>query len=231
MEDETRPLLESQLAKPPPTPIPKGQLAALCIVRLVEPVAFTQLFPYVNEFMSDLHLTDDPSRVGFYSGLVVCCILVSAFDTSPSHPTGKCICSRPTYLHIPVGPSLWSVYPLPNRCSCAHPPLRRHRTSSRHPRGYIWHRGHDIGVWFVKIPCSSPHYPMHRSVPFLCPPSPSLLILTTGGISSGNTAVIHSVLGEITDASNQAAVVPIYGIIWPLGGIVGLVLALISNLK
>jgi hypothetical protein len=78
--DETCPLLrtsnahnvEARIAeKPKPTPVPKGQLAALCVVRLVEPIAFTQLFPYVNEFMSDLHLTDDPSKIGFYSGLVV----------------------------------------------------------------------------------------------------------------------------------------------------------------
>ena len=52
------------------TPLPKAQLASLCIVRLVDPIAFTHIFPYVNEMMADLHLTDDPSRVGFYSGLV-----------------------------------------------------------------------------------------------------------------------------------------------------------------
>lgn len=34
-------------------------------------MAFSQIFPYVNEFMSDLHLTDDPSQIGNYSGLVV----------------------------------------------------------------------------------------------------------------------------------------------------------------
>lgn len=52
------------------TPLPKAQLAILCAVRLVDPIAFTQIFPYVNEMMADLHLTNDPSRVGFYSGLV-----------------------------------------------------------------------------------------------------------------------------------------------------------------
>lgn len=112
---ESTPLLESQVsAKPTPTPIPKGQLAALCTVRIVEPIAFTQLFPYVNEFMSDLHLTDDPSRVGFYSGLVVRSIPISPSNTSPSSCSGKCFCSRPTYLHISVGSSLWSVFSLPN---------------------------------------------------------------------------------------------------------------------
>ncbi|KAF8558452.1 MFS general substrate transporter [Imleria badia] len=137
-DDETRPLLESQLA-------------ALCIVRLVEPVAFTQLFPYVNEFMSDLHLTDDPSRVGFYSGLVE-----SAFAVAQLNIIGR----RPVIL---------------------------------------------MGIF--GIAATTLVFGLSKSL--------------AAGISSGNTAVIHSVLGEITDASNQAAVVPIYGIIWPLGGIVG----------
>ena len=42
-----------------------------------------------------------------------------------------------------------------------------------------------------------------------------------GGFFSGNIAVIHSVLGEITDATNQAIAFPIYGLCWPLGAIVG----------
>ena len=59
------------------TPIPKAQLATLCAVRLVDPIAFTQIFPYVNEMMERLHLTQDHSKIGFYSGLVV----------SPAPPT------------------------------------------------------------------------------------------------------------------------------------------------
>ena len=76
--DETCPLLrddpplENQVWKnTKPTPLPKLALLALGITRLVEPVTFTQIFPYVNEFMSDLHVTDDPSKIGFYSGIVV----------------------------------------------------------------------------------------------------------------------------------------------------------------
>lgn len=57
--------------RPTKTPLPVRELAALCGVRLVDPIAFTQVFPYVNEMIDDLHLTDDPSRIGFYSGLVV----------------------------------------------------------------------------------------------------------------------------------------------------------------
>lgn len=53
------------------TAVPKAQLAVLCAVRLVDPIMFTVIFPYVNEMMEHFHLTDDPSKVGLYSGLVV----------------------------------------------------------------------------------------------------------------------------------------------------------------
>jgi MFS family permease len=168
--DETCPLLESQaLAKPGPTPIPKGQLAALCTVRLVEPIAFTQLFPYVNEFMSDLHLTDDPSRVGFYSGLVE-----SAFALA----------------------QLSSIYQW----------ARLSDVIGRRPV---------ILAGILGIAATTLTFGLSKSL---------AAVLTTrciGGLFSGNIAVIHSMLGEITDASNQAAVFPIYGLIYPLGTIVG----------
>lgn len=45
--DESRPLLSDHEALKPastiPTPLPKAQLAALCSVRLVDPIAFTQV--------------------------------------------------------------------------------------------------------------------------------------------------------------------------------------------
>ena len=65
-------LVESQVFKPTKmTPIPKLQLATLCLVRLLEPIGFTQLFPYINEMVVKLNILDDPSKVGFVSGLVV----------------------------------------------------------------------------------------------------------------------------------------------------------------
>lgn len=53
------------------TPVPKLQLAILCLIRLLDPIGFTQLFPYINEMIIKLKIIDDPSRVGFISGLVV----------------------------------------------------------------------------------------------------------------------------------------------------------------
>ena len=64
--------VESQVSKPTKmTPVPKLQLATICLVRLLEPVGFTQLFPYINEMVVKLNIIDDPSKVGFVSGLVV----------------------------------------------------------------------------------------------------------------------------------------------------------------
>jgi len=41
------------------------------------------------------------------------------------------------------------------------------------------------------------------------------------GVFGGTVSVVQSVVGEITDASNQAAAFPIYGLAWPIGGILG----------
>lgn len=66
LDDRARPARKNGM-----TPIPKAQLATLCAVRLVDPVMFTQIFPYVNEMMEFLRVTDDPSKTGLYSGIVV----------------------------------------------------------------------------------------------------------------------------------------------------------------
>lgn len=64
--------VECQVSKPAKmTPIPKLQLAIVCLIRLLEPIGFTQLFPYINEMLVNLNVIDDPSKVGFISGLVV----------------------------------------------------------------------------------------------------------------------------------------------------------------
>ncbi|KAJ7079937.1 major facilitator superfamily domain-containing protein [Mycena belliarum] len=71
--DETQPLLarlEDQTSHARVTPLPKAQLTALCIARLSDPISYTQIFPYINEFLTVLRVTDDPSKIGFYSGLV-----------------------------------------------------------------------------------------------------------------------------------------------------------------
>ncbi|KAG8945425.1 hypothetical protein FRC04_000800 [Tulasnella sp. 424] len=65
---EQQPLLAK--GKTQRTPLPVFQLAVLCLVRLAEPIAYTQIFPYVNAMIEELHVTDNPADIGFYSGLV-----------------------------------------------------------------------------------------------------------------------------------------------------------------
>ena len=67
--DDTRRASSSKGTKM--TPIPKAQLAVLCVVRLVDPIMFTQIFPYVNEMIDHWGITDDKSKTGVYSGMVV----------------------------------------------------------------------------------------------------------------------------------------------------------------
>ncbi|KAF5391823.1 hypothetical protein D9757_001794 [Collybiopsis confluens] len=74
--DETRPLLPhdeeiaSSTSEPRRSTLAYSQLAVLCFLRTLDPLNFTQIFPYINEFVSRLHLTEDPSQIGFYSGMI-----------------------------------------------------------------------------------------------------------------------------------------------------------------
>ncbi|KIK24938.1 hypothetical protein PISMIDRAFT_9931 [Pisolithus microcarpus 441] len=163
---------ESQASsKTSPTPLPVGQLAALCTVRLVDPIVFTQLFPYVNDFINDLNLTDDPSHIGFYSGLVESSFAVSQLCSiylwaKLSDVAGR----KPVILTGTVGTAIATLaFGLSNSLA-----------------GILFARG-------------------------------------LGGLFSGNIAVIHSMLGEITDSSNQARAIPFYTLMWPIGSVVGLV--------
>lgn len=53
------------------TPLPITQIVVLMIVRLAEPISYTVIFPFINQMVEELQVTDNPDRVGFYSGLVV----------------------------------------------------------------------------------------------------------------------------------------------------------------
>lgn len=175
VHDEADPFLpdchaESQApSKTLPTPLPVGQLAALCTVRLVDPIVFTQLFPYVNDFINDLNLTNDPSHIGFYSGLVESSFAVSQLCSiylwaKLSDVAGR----KPVILTGTVGTAIATLaFGLSNSLA-----------------GILFARG-------------------------------------LGGLFSGNIAVIHSMLGEITDSSNQARAIPFYTLMWPIGSVVG----------
>ncbi|KAI1795984.1 MFS general substrate transporter [Ganoderma leucocontextum] len=172
--------LENQKSTRPdnPTPLPKAQLATLCAVRLVDPIAFTQIFPYVNEMMDHLRLTDDPSKIGFYSGVVE-----SSFAVA----------------------QVVSIYQW----------ARLSDVIGRRPIVLLGIFGIGLATVFMGLSSSLGGVLFARSL---------------SGLFSGNIAVIHSVLGEITDSTNQAIAFPLYGLCWPLGSIIGpLMGGLLSN--
>lgn len=50
-------------------PLPKAQLFLLCYCRMVEPIAFFSIFPYINKMIEETGIEEQD--VGFYSGLIV----------------------------------------------------------------------------------------------------------------------------------------------------------------
>ncbi|KAN0074592.1 Major facilitator superfamily domain containing protein [Tylopilus felleus] len=67
--DEEEAVSKTTNTKNATTPLPKAQLGALFAVRLVDPIAYQQIFPYINQLLADLRIAE-PERVGLYSGLV-----------------------------------------------------------------------------------------------------------------------------------------------------------------
>ncbi|KAK7049264.1 hypothetical protein VNI00_005865 [Paramarasmius palmivorus] len=180
-QDESLPLLNDQRqdvehsaqerlsATPSVTPLPKSQLATLCLIRLVDPIAYCQIFPYINEFISYLHITDDSSQIGFYSGLVE-----SSFAVA----------------------QLCSIYQW----------TRLSNAIGRRPVVMMGTFGVAIATVWFGLSTSLAEIILSRCL---------------AGIFAGTVAVIHSILAEITDSTNQSVAFPIYGLFWPLGAILG----------
>ncbi|KAJ7074258.1 major facilitator superfamily domain-containing protein [Mycena amicta] len=86
MPSESTPLLDSETQQQslPVVPLPTAQLFALWVSRLTDPISYTQIFPYINQFLLVLHVTDDVSKVGLYSGLVESTFAVTQTLTSYS---------------------------------------------------------------------------------------------------------------------------------------------------
>ncbi|KAL3420317.1 major facilitator superfamily transporter [Phlyctema vagabunda] len=51
------------------TPLPRAQIFLLCYARIVEPIAFFCIFPFINQMIFDTGKVDQ-ADVGFYSGLI-----------------------------------------------------------------------------------------------------------------------------------------------------------------
>ncbi|KAI1372827.1 MFS general substrate transporter [Hypoxylon crocopeplum] len=57
------------LPKPDDKPLPKVQIFFLCYARLIEPIAFFSIFPYINQMVQENGQLDE-ADVGFYGGLI-----------------------------------------------------------------------------------------------------------------------------------------------------------------
>lgn len=90
-EEAVSPEHNPNTKKPASTPLPKAQLGALVAVRIVDPIAYQQIFPYINQLLADLSVAE-PERVGLYSGLVVrtdCFDSGVSVDDPPRWRTGE----------------------------------------------------------------------------------------------------------------------------------------------
>ncbi|KAI9568452.1 major facilitator superfamily domain-containing protein [Boletus coccyginus] len=151
-----------------PTPLPKAQLSALIAVRIVDPIAYQQIFPYINQLLADLHIAE-PERVGFYSGLVESAYsLAQVFSVYQWGKISDVVGRRPVVCAGLVGIALTTTT-------------------------------FGLSTSFAGIIASR----------------------FFGGLVAGNVAVIHSILAEITDDTNQDLAVPIYSLSWPVGTVIG----------
>ena len=86
------------------------------------------------------------------------------------------------------------------------------------------YRGDDHHVWVVYVVCWHRFIQIFRSAFVSSVIHGCVHVSTTlGGLVAGNVAVIHSILAEITDDTNQDVAVPIYSLSWPVGTVIGFV--------
>ncbi|GAA6004980.1 hypothetical protein JCM11491_002297 [Sporobolomyces phaffii] len=80
---ERDPLLPADSSPPRKvaTPLPTAQVLVLCLMRFGEPIAFTVIFPFVARFLEDLRVTDDPSKIGYFAGIIESLFAFTTFTT------------------------------------------------------------------------------------------------------------------------------------------------------
>ncbi|KAH7107207.1 MFS general substrate transporter [Auriculariales sp. MPI-PUGE-AT-0066] len=167
MDPERQPLLARK-----ETPLPMLQLTIICLVRLAEPLTFTQIFPYINRMVELMHITDNPADVGWYSGMI---------------------------------DSVFAVAQLTMIFSWA-------KMSDR------------IG----RKPCVLVSITGAATATLLFGLSKNLYMAVAArimaGLMAGNVAVIESMVGELTDETNQARAFVLVDLVWYSGSIFGTLL-------
>lgn len=63
------------------TSLPWKPLIVLQMLTAVQPLAFELVFPFVNQMILEIGVVDDPTQVGFYSGLIESIFAIMSFIT------------------------------------------------------------------------------------------------------------------------------------------------------
>ena len=64
---------QTPLIKPLPkatTPLPKFQLFIICLIRIVEPICFIVIFPFINQMLLEVGAAETEEEVGYAAGIV-----------------------------------------------------------------------------------------------------------------------------------------------------------------
>ncbi|KAL7938123.1 major facilitator superfamily domain-containing protein [Trichoderma chlorosporum] len=67
--------------KEPLPPFPVQQMFVLACCRLCEPIAFMSIFPYIYYMIEDFKITDDPTQISVYAGMVTSAFTLAEFAT------------------------------------------------------------------------------------------------------------------------------------------------------
>lgn len=70
LHEENRTTLNIHNDEDEDKPLPRTQIFLLCYARLVEPIAFFAIFPFINKMIKETGNLDE-ADVGFYSGMIV----------------------------------------------------------------------------------------------------------------------------------------------------------------
>ncbi|KAF8321241.1 MFS general substrate transporter [Clavulina sp. PMI_390] len=68
-DDETN-LNDSATTPSEHTPLPWRQIIPILLLNAAQPLSYELVFPFINQMLVELHVVDDPEKVGFYSGLI-----------------------------------------------------------------------------------------------------------------------------------------------------------------
>lgn len=73
-------------------PLPMGQVFILSIARVIDPIAFFSIFPFVPSMVESMDVAE--VDVGFYTGLIVCLGSPPVFHTTPACLVLRMNCDR-----------------------------------------------------------------------------------------------------------------------------------------